>query len=75
LPNRSCSAEPLTSDTGTGTSAILFLTNRSSFAKGHLQDIGGPAWTHSGNAGVLDLVAALHWVRDNIERLAAIPAT
>jgi para-nitrobenzyl esterase len=32
----------------------------------HLADIGGPAWAHSGNAGVLDLVAALGWVRDNI---------
>ena len=33
----------------------------------HLEDIGGPRWQHSGNAGVLDLVAALRWVRDNIE--------
>src|SRR6202045_5352693 len=33
----------------------------------HLADIGGEAWAHSGNAGVLDLVAALCWVRDNIE--------
>jgi para-nitrobenzyl esterase len=32
----------------------------------HLADIGGPAWANSGNAGMLDLVAALHWVRDNI---------
>ena len=32
----------------------------------HLTDIGGPAWEHSGNAGVLDLVAALRWVRGNI---------
>ncbi len=32
----------------------------------HLEDIGGPAWAHSGNAGVLDLVAALRWVRGNI---------
>jgi para-nitrobenzyl esterase len=32
----------------------------------HLGDIGGPAWAHSGNAGMLDLVAALGWVRDNI---------
>jgi para-nitrobenzyl esterase len=39
----------------------------------HLADIGGPAWAHSGNAGVLDLVAALHWVRDNIERFGGDP--
>jgi para-nitrobenzyl esterase len=40
----------------------------------HLADIGGLAWAHSGNAGVLDLVAALHWVRDNIERFGGDPA-
>jgi len=34
----------------------------------HLADIGGAAWEHSGNAGILDIVAALRWVRDNIER-------
>jgi para-nitrobenzyl esterase len=39
----------------------------------HLQEIGGPAWMHSGNAGVLDLVAALHWVRDNIETFGGDP--
>jgi para-nitrobenzyl esterase len=32
----------------------------------HLADLGGPAWAHSGNAGVLDLIAALRWVHDNI---------
>jgi para-nitrobenzyl esterase len=32
----------------------------------HLADLAGPAWAHSGNAGMLDLVAALGWVRDNI---------
>ena len=30
-------------------------------------------WAHSGNAGVLDLVAALRWVRDNIERFGGDP--
>jgi para-nitrobenzyl esterase len=39
----------------------------------HLADIGGPAWAHSGNAGVLDLVAALRWVGDNIERFGGDP--
>ncbi len=39
----------------------------------HLGDIGGPAWAYSGNAGVLDLVAALRWVRDNIEHFGGDP--
>ncbi|MBV9017786.1 MAG: carboxylesterase/lipase family protein, partial [Alphaproteobacteria bacterium] len=36
---------------------------------GHLDlsGIGGERDAHSGNAGVLDLVAALEWVRDNID--------
>lgn len=38
-----------------------------------LADIGGEAWAHSGNAGVLDLVAALRWVRDNIEGVGGDP--
>jgi len=32
----------------------------------HLADMGGERFAHSGNAGVLDLVAALEWVRGNI---------
>jgi para-nitrobenzyl esterase len=39
----------------------------------HLADISGGAWAHSGNAGVLDLVAALRWVHDNIERFGGDP--
>jgi para-nitrobenzyl esterase len=39
----------------------------------HLADLGGPAREHSGNAGVLDLVAALRWVHDNIERFGGDP--
>ena len=39
----------------------------------HLADIGGPAWANSGNAGMLDLVAALRWVRDNISRFGGDP--
>jgi len=33
----------------------------------HLAEIGGEAYAGSGNAGMLDLVASLEWVRDNIE--------
>ena len=39
----------------------------------HLADIGGERFAHSGNAGMLDLVAALEWVRDNIERFGGDP--
>jgi para-nitrobenzyl esterase len=39
----------------------------------HLADLGGAAWEHTGNAGMLDIVAALRWVRDNIERFGGDP--
>jgi para-nitrobenzyl esterase len=41
----------------------------------HLPDFVGPDWAHSGNAGVLDLVAALRWVRDNMRPSAATLVT
>jgi len=39
----------------------------------HLADLGGPAFARSGNVGILDAVAALEWVRDNVERFGGDP--
>ncbi|MDB6082913.1 MAG: Carboxylesterase, partial [Gammaproteobacteria bacterium] len=39
----------------------------------HLGDLGGKEFAHSGNVGMLDIIAALEWVRDNIERFGGDP--
>ncbi len=39
----------------------------------HLGDIGGEKYAGSGNAGMLDLVAGLEWVRDNAEAFGGDP--
>jgi para-nitrobenzyl esterase len=38
-----------------------------------LSEIGGPAYADSVNLGMTDLVAALHWVRDNIANFGGDP--
>ncbi len=39
----------------------------------HLADLLGEEFEHSGNAGLLDLVLALQWVRDHIEHFGGDP--
>jgi para-nitrobenzyl esterase len=40
----------------------------------HLEEIGGPDFAGSGVAGMLDIVLALEWVRDNIENFGGDPS-
>lgn len=40
-----------------------------------LSEIGGERYANSANAGMLDLVAALEWVRDNIANFGGDPGT
>lgn len=39
----------------------------------HLADIAGADYAHSGNAGMLDIIAALEWVRDHIALFGGDP--
>ena len=39
----------------------------------HLGDVGGAAFAGSGNAGMLDIIAALQWVRDHSARFGGDP--
>ena len=39
----------------------------------HLAELGGADFAHSGNAGMLDIIAALRWVQLNIERFGGDP--
>jgi len=40
----------------------------------NLASVGGEKFAASGNAGMLDIVAALEWIRDNIENFGGDPA-
>jgi para-nitrobenzyl esterase len=41
----------------------------------YLAELGGPQFAHASNAGMLDIVAALEWVRDNIGNFGGDPAS
>ena len=43
------------------------------FGYTHFGDIGGSEYAHSGNAGQLDIIFALEWIRDNIELFGGDP--
>jgi para-nitrobenzyl esterase len=43
------------------------------FGYSHLGDLGGAEFAQSGNVGMLDIVAALKWVQQNIERFGGDP--
>ena len=43
------------------------------FGHCHLADVGGSDFAGSANAGFLDVVAALRWVRENVERFGGDP--
>jgi para-nitrobenzyl esterase len=43
------------------------------FGYTHFGDLGSSEYAHSGNAGQLDIIAALEWIRDNIDRFGGDP--
>src|SRR5215472_1792673 len=45
-----------------------------SFGYLHLADLGGEKYAHASNLGMLDIVAALEWVRDNISNFGGDPS-
>ena len=52
---------------GRGDVVVVSLNHRLNiFGYNHLGDIAGPEFRHSGDAGMLDIMAALQWVQDNI---------
>jgi para-nitrobenzyl esterase len=54
---------------------VVVSVNHRLHALGHLYlgELGGSAFAQSGNVGTLDMLAALQWVRENIERFGGDP--
>ena len=60
---------------GRGDVVVVSLNHRLNlFGFTHLEDLGGRDFAFSGNAGMFDILAALEWVRDNIEAFGGDPA-
>jgi len=58
-----------------GNVVVVTLNHRlNAFGFSHFGDIGGPEYAMSGNAGMLDIVEALKWVRDNVDRFGGDPS-
>ena len=62
-------------DLATRGDAVVVTVNHRLGALGYLElgAIGGEEYARSGNVGMLDIVAALKWVRDNIEAFGGDP--
>ncbi|HUI79024.1 MAG TPA: carboxylesterase/lipase family protein [Bryobacteraceae bacterium] len=59
----------------TGDVTVVCLNHRLTvFGHLFLGEVGGAKYADSGNVGILDLVSALEWVRDNITRFGGDPA-
>jgi len=57
-----------------GNVVVVTLNHRlGAFGFLHLAGVGGADYAASGNVGMLDIVAALEWVRDNIEKFGGDP--
>jgi|HubBroStandDraft_5_1064220.scaffolds.fasta_scaffold24675_2 para-nitrobenzyl esterase len=58
-----------------GNVVVMTLNHRlNAFGFSHFGDIGGPEYAMSGNAGMLDIVEALKWVRGNVDRFGGDPS-
>jgi len=58
-----------------GDVVVVSLNHRlNAFGFSHLAEIGGADFAHSANVGMLDIIAALEWIRDNIEAFGGDPA-
>jgi len=59
---------------GTGDVVVVTINHRLNvFGYSYVGDAGGDQFALSGAAGMLDIIAALEWVRDNIDRFGGDP--